>query len=244
VVTGAGGYEVQSLRNTDLVRLKSLVQDLRQVLSSSLNLPEIVPLSINPFEQTLGVDVRRRFGEDEENAMEQTPELSMGEDEETTEDEAMSIDDDTHPARNTPLIAREEEEDEEDSDGEFEPVEIVSPSSHLPPVYPNSINDDSYITSSSDPEDSPAAFEIHFNGPPPPTLTDGEISINSGETPIVGQRRGFDPDEEYPSDGDEESEGGEEEGGGRTEIREKVKSVFTRTEEVLKRTDEERHGKT
>ncbi|GAA5978396.1 hypothetical protein JCM5350_001151 [Sporobolomyces pararoseus] len=233
------GYEVQPLRNTDLVRIKSLIQDLRQVLSSSLNLPEMVPLSINPFEQNLGVDVRRRFGLEAEE-IERTPELSMGEeigDETTTEDEAMSID-------TTHTLAPEEEE-EDDEDDQFEQVEIASPSSsRLPSAYPHAIDDDSYISPSSDPEDSPAAFEIHFTGPPPPTLTDGEITINSGQTPIVGQSRGFDPDEEYPVEDDEEEErqAGEEGLISKREIREKVKKVFEETGEILERLGTQREG--
>lgn len=226
------GYEVQPLRNTDLVRIKSLIQDLRQVLSSSLNLPEMVPLSVNPFEQNLGVDVRRRFGLEAEE-IERTPELSMGEetgDETTTEDEAMSID--------TTHTLDPEEEEEDDEEDQFEQVEIVSPSSsRLPSAYPQSIDDDSYISPSSDPEDSPAAFEIHFTGPPPPTMTDGEITINSGQTPIVGQSRGFDPDEEYPVEDDEEEarQAGEEGLTSKREIREKVKKVFEKTGEILER---------
>ena len=229
---GTGGtFEVQPLRNTDVVRLRSLIQDLRQVLSSSLNLPEMVPLAINPFEQEIAVDVRRRFGDDEVAKPEQTPELSMGEDDDTTDnDDSMSI--------NTlqPTV-----EDEEDSDDEFEAVEIVSPppSRHLP-LSADSI-EDTYISPSSDPEDSPGAFEIHFEGLPPPTLTDGEITINSGATPITGQRRGFDPDEEYPLEDDEEGEdAGEDAADERREIRERVKKVFERTEETLRRLEESR----
>ncbi|GAA5900329.1 uncharacterized protein JCM6883_002810 [Sporobolomyces salmoneus] len=238
------GYEVQALRTTDLVRIKSLIQDLRLVLSSSLNLPELVPLSINPFEQSLGIDVRRRFGpEGGQSEIERTPELSMGEETEDGEDDTMSIDtvQDAQGDSNAP----QEEEDDEDSDEEFEQVEIVSPSSHLPPVYPNSIDDnDTFTSPSTDPADSPAAFEIHFNGPPPPTLTDGEITINSGETPIVGQRRGFDPDEEYPLEDEEDEEDGESRGGegdgDKKAMREKVKRVFEKTEAVLRQLDAQR----
>ncbi|GAA5947261.1 hypothetical protein JCM3765_001595 [Sporobolomyces pararoseus] len=233
-------FEVQPLRNTDLVRIKSLIQDLRQVLSSSLNLPEMVPLSINPFEQNLGVDVRRRFGPEDEE-IERTPELSMGEetgDEATAEDDAMSIDT-VHTGRKRFLDQEEEEEDDED---EFEQVEIVSPSSHLPSAYPHSIDDDSYISPSSDPEDSPATFEIHFTGPPPPTLTDGEITINSGQNPISGQTRGFDPDEEYPVE-DEEGLTGDEGANDKREIREKVKKVFEKTEAILARMGGEREDR-
>lgn len=231
---GSGGtFEVQPLRNTDLIRLKSLIQDLRQVLSSSLNLPEMVPLGINPFEQEIGVDVRRRFGDDEEAKVEETPELSMGEDEDTTDDDdSMSVD-----------TLQATADDEEDSDAEFEAVEIVSPppSRHLS-LSENSI-EDTYISPSSDPEDSPGAFEIHFEGLPPPTLRDGEITINEGTTPIVGQRRGFDPDEEYPlEDEDEEerqgSDAGEDGADERKEIRERVKKVFERTEETLRKLGE------
>jgi len=218
-------YEVQPLRNTDLVRIKSLIQDLRQVLSSSLDLPELVPLSVNPFEQKLGVDVRRRFGPQDEG-IEKSPELSMGEEDSTTEDDAMSID--------TVQAAGENEDDsEEEEDEDFEPVEIVSHSSHQPSFYQNSVDEDTYTSPSSDPEDSPATFEIHFNGPPPPTLTDGEISINDGTTPIVNQSKGFDPDAEYPLEEEDEEEESAEAEEGRKEIRGKVKKVFARTEETL-----------
>ncbi|GAA5845360.1 hypothetical protein JCM5353_006351 [Sporobolomyces roseus] len=226
-------FEVQPLRNTDVVRLKSLIQDLRQVLSSSLNLPEMVPLALNPFEQEIGVDVRRRFGEGEEARIEQTPELSMGEDEGITDDDdSMSVD-----------TLQATADDDEDSDAEFEAVEIVSPlpSRHLP-LSANSV-EDSYTTPSSDPEDSPRAFEIHFEGLPPPTLTDGEIQLNSGATPITGQRRGFDPDEEYPLDDEEETEDagvGEDGADERKAIRERVEKVFERTEETLRQSEESR----
>ncbi|GAA5875406.1 hypothetical protein JCM16303_000613 [Sporobolomyces ruberrimus] len=231
-------YAVQALRNTDVVRLKSFVQDLRQVLSSSLDLPEFVPLSINPFEQGLGVDVRGRFGPDEE--MEQTPELSMGE--ETEEDDSMSID--TVQAAN----GQDEDAEEEASDGEFEAVEIVtSPNSRFShsslPTFDDGEENETYVSPSSDPEDGPTSFEIHFNGPPPPTLTDGEITINQGQTPIVGQSKGFDPDEEFPLEDERDDEvqsGGGDDGSARREIREKLRTMFARTDEALKRLEAER----
>ncbi|GAA6006368.1 hypothetical protein JCM11491_004930 [Sporobolomyces phaffii] len=238
--TGAGSYEVQSLRTTERVRLQSLVHDLRQVLSSSFDLPQVVPLSINPFEQSLGVDVRSRFGPEDDDFPERlpaTPELSVGD---TTEDDDMSID-----GRGEPTNPSDESDagDYEDSDAEFELVEIVPPPSHRPPsAHHDSIASGAHTSRSSDPDDSPATFEIHFDGPPPPTMTDGEITINSGQTPIVGQRRGFDPDEEYPSEDEEDEEAGRtrmDEGSGRRDVRDKVNQVFTRTREALDKIGEQ-----
>ncbi|GAA5835094.1 hypothetical protein JCM3766R1_006866 [Sporobolomyces carnicolor] len=228
-------YEVQSLRNTDFVRIKSIIQDLRQVLSSSLNVPELVPLAVNPFDQVLGVDVRTRFGP-REGQDENTPELST--DGETTEDDSMSIDTTNSQANRGP--SEQGDDSDDDSDAEFEPVDIVPQSR---PIDRDFIDDEeTSVSASLDPDDPPSTFEIHFNGPPPPTLTDGDISINPGQTPIVGQSRGFDPDEEYPPEDEDEVEASGERDGEWTRenraVRDKVKRVFETTEATLRRLDE------
>lgn len=242
------------MRTTDRIRLETLVKNVKQVLAVSLGLPEFVPLEEDPFElllkQSRERTERQRIEEAErpqreskrakvveEQAVDMLPASESGEggatpslvsDTDADGDDAMSVDTAVAtPSASSLVLDTDDGEDEEASDDDFEEVIAVSSSSALPSAY-------------STPPAADGSFSIHFTGPPPPSLQDQEISLANGATPIVGQSRGFDPDEEYPPENEEgervgedrEGEHGEEDGiDGRT--REKVKRVFEQAEKVL-----------
>ncbi|GAA6026968.1 hypothetical protein JCM8097_006002 [Rhodosporidiobolus ruineniae] len=262
---GASGA---AMRNTDRARLETLVREIKAVLAISLGLPEFVPLENDPFlelrkqmeerRQALGPEElarldRRRAeatagtGEEEEAEMRpasssaSTPSLvSDAED----EDDAMSVD----AAVATPssaadsLIEDDGASDEEGSDADFEEVPV--PGAPSLSTLTSSTTSLPGSNAYSEPPAADGSFSIHFTGIPPPTLQDGELSLAQGATPIIGQARGFDPDEEYPPEDevgervgeegmlDEEDEGGEDVVEEKT--RERVKKVFEQTERVLK----------
>lgn len=143
-------------------------------------------------------------------------------------------------------LAGVEDDDEDVDDAEFEevPVTAATPSSSStragfgPERLPNAM---------VDPPDPDGSFEIHYEVPPP-TLHDGEVTLENGATPIVGQRKGFDPDEEYPlseeegdpivppqreSDGEIIRDGDEEEDGIDDSVRDRLKHVFELTLRAL-----------
>ncbi|GAA5901484.1 hypothetical protein JCM8208_001815 [Rhodotorula glutinis] len=243
------------LRTTDRVRLDSLVRDLQGVLAVSLGLPEFVPLENDPFQQVL----RQRDlaaptagyggggGEEDDEQMESasgaaTP--SLVSDASTagdgTDDDAMSVD--TTVATPSEVIEADDAldgDDEDDEDGvDFEEV-LPPPSSsfssrtttaacRLPDAY-------------ADPPAADGSFSLHFTGVPPPTLQDGELSLSGGQTPLVAQQRGFDPDAEYPlseEEGepivDEGDEHEQEEDGMSDETRTRLEGVFERTLGLLR----------
>ncbi|GAA5888153.1 hypothetical protein JCM6882_000300 [Rhodosporidiobolus microsporus] len=249
---GGGG----KMRTTDRVRLESLIKEIKAVLAISLGLPEFVPLENDPFQELLKQQEGRRqpvrledlkqpqrereAAEGEEAAMEpvstaSTPSLVPD------SDEAMSVD--TAVATPSSASIVDDDGDEEGSDSEFEEVlpaadastsaamSLSSPTASLPTAY-------------ADAPSADGSFVLHFTGPPPPTLQDGELSLGQGETPIVGQSRGFDPDEEYPPEDEVGERVGEErmseeeaetEDGMEESTRERVKAVFAEAEKVLAR---------
>ncbi|GAA6024389.1 hypothetical protein JCM10207_003308 [Rhodosporidiobolus poonsookiae] len=247
------------MRTTDRVRLESLVKETKAVLAVSLGLPEFVPLENDPFQELLRMrDARKEPTRLEELRQPEREQVDAGEggaevemqpassgmstpslvsDSGGDDSDAMLLD--TAVATPPPLSASTFDGDDDDaSDDEFEEV-AVSSAAHLPATS-------SSVASLSDPTayaDSPSAdgsFTLHFTGPPPPTLQDGEVSLLEGQTPIVGQARGFDPDEEYPPEREvgervgEDGEGeSEEEDGIEESTRERVKRVFERAERVL-----------
>ncbi|GAA5863888.1 hypothetical protein JCM1840_005806 [Sporobolomyces johnsonii] len=216
----------EAMRNTDRVRLETLVGEVKTVLSAALGLPAFVPLEFNPFQEitvprmdpsTSSKPEEYDDGEEDMRSVSEasTPSLVSGGSTPNTDDDAMSIDTVT-PSNDS----------DSDSDADFEEVIVASPT--LSPRALASSVEDAYASAPS----LDGSFQIHFTGPPPPTMTDGEFTLNGGDTPIVGQTRGFDPDEAYPPS---EGEGGEEEGddGIDDRTRERCKRVFGETEKVL-----------
>ncbi|BGP13912.1 hypothetical protein JCM10213_002555 [Rhodosporidiobolus nylandii] len=250
--SGSAGGE---MRTTDRVRLESLIKEIKAVLAVSLGLPEFVPLENDPFQELLKQQKGRsapvrleelhtpasrqaQAGEDAEMqpaSGSATPSLVS----DAGEDDSMSVD--TAVATPSSASLASDLEEEEGSDSEFEEVAVSGPPLTAP--LPSDYSSTAHLLSVSAYADSPAAdgsFAIHFTGPPPPTLQDGEVSLQGGTTPIVGQARGFDPDEEYPpeeeigervGEGDVESE--IEEDGIEEGVRERVNRVFEGAAAVL-----------
>ncbi|GAA5862210.1 hypothetical protein JCM8547_007772 [Rhodosporidiobolus lusitaniae] len=251
----AGG----AVRTTDRVRLESLIKSTKGVLAIALGLPEFVPLEEDPFLLLRKqMEVRReeeRIREEEKKVKERERERKRsrraeGEEEDegevemrdegatpslvsdsgAEEDDAMAVDTDVSAVA-TPSAASLDMEEEEGSDDEFE--EVALPPSCTSLLTSTATSGTSTPFAYADSPSADGSFSIHFPGPPPPTLTDGEFSLGDGETPIVGQARGFDPDAEYPPEEEEGEEGGEEEDGVGEEVREKVRRVFEGAERVL-----------
>ncbi|BGP46143.1 hypothetical protein JCM10450v2_001983 [Rhodotorula kratochvilovae] len=254
-----------AMRTTDRVRLDSLVREIKGVLAVSLGLPEFVPLENDPFEQLLRQrelesarlgELRRpqEEGDDGDEEMQPagsgaaTPSLVSDASTAGDTDDAMSVD--TAVATPSELLdGTADDEDEDDEDGvDFE--EVVLPAPHGPiSLSSTAASSSSFLADGGAYAEPPAAdgsFNVHFTGVPPPTLQDGELSLQGGQTPFVAQQRGFDPDAEYPlaeEDGDPiggnalTGPGGEDapevEDGIDEGTRERVKRVFERTEKVL-----------
>ncbi|GAA5977992.1 hypothetical protein JCM10908_004188 [Rhodotorula pacifica] len=274
---GAGS---SGMRTTDRARLESLVKQVRAVLAISLGLPQFVPLENDPFlemlqqrrdQPDLAGPLPNHFkqmrssaidpeGEDDDSTPSQasTPSLVTDESLASDADSAMSVDtvtdgsltagsDQDTVAMSGVEIGDDDDDDEDVDDADFEEV---APTTAAPPRFqhdrlPNAIVD------APEPDGS---FEIHYEIPPP-ALHDGEITLENGATPIVGQRRGFDPDAEYPlseeegdpivprrqrrrrDDGEivdeDETDGEEEEDGIEDTTRERLKHVFELTERAL-----------
>ncbi|BGP22917.1 mannitol-1-phosphate dehydrogenase [Rhodotorula toruloides] len=249
-----GDIAASGMRNTDRIRLESLVRDTNANLAIALGLPEFVALETDPF-QELARQQNGRIGPARPEAglsglgssdaqmqsasQASTPSLVSDSNIATDTDETMSVETevagDTLP---TPTDGADMDDDEDEVD--FEEVAVISPvSSHSIQRYPLP---DAY----ADEPSADGSFQIHFTGLPPPTMQDGELSLQQGETPIIGQHRGFDPDSEYPlseEDGDpiggnavtggNEEDATETEDGMEESTRERVKRVFERTEWVL-----------
>lgn len=273
---GPGNY-AGGMRTTDRARLESLVKQIRGVLAISLGLPQFVPLENDPFLEMLqqrrdrpdlAGPLPNQFkqmlaaeGEQEPDSSSasqaSTPSLLSDDTLTSDSDSAMSVDtvtDDVAASDTGQPVVIMSDDDEREDDGddaddvEFEEVAVTtdgqSSAHHFErEVLPNAI---------VDPPDPDGSFEIHYEIPPP-ALHDGEITLEDGATPIVGQRRGFDPDTEYPlseeegdpivprrrggsggvEDEDDEAGEGEEEDGIDDSTRERLKHVFELTEQAL-----------
>ncbi|GAA5996404.1 uncharacterized protein JCM10292_007585 [Rhodotorula paludigena] len=265
---GISPAAASGVRTTDRVRLESLVTETKSTLATSLGLPDFVPLEHDPFQELLdpfaarprepvrleelrrpacgGGDLQYEGVEaGDEAAMEPesagaTPSLVSDGSHAGDGDEAMSVD----TAVATP--SDDAALDEDDEDGvDFEEVAAVSMDpSPLPSNRPHERLRGAYAEAAA----ADGSFSIHFTDIPPPTLQDGELSLQQGATPITGQRRGFDPDEEYPlseEEGDPIGGNGvtgpghenarEREDGIDDKTRDRVKSVFEQTERALAR---------
>lgn len=248
-VPSDGDLVASGMRNTDRIRLESLVREIKANLAVALGLPEFVALETDPFQELARMQNGRQGlarpegplsglggGEAEMQSASRasTPSLVSDTRLSTDTDELMSVDAEGADGLPTPTDG----DDEDDVD--FEEVAVVSPSYTLSPqrnALPDAYADDASADGS---------FQIHFTGVPPPTMQDGELSLQQGETPIVGQQRGFDPDSEYPlSEEEGDPIGGnavtgangedatETEDGMEESTRDRVKRVFQRTEQVL-----------
>ncbi|GAA5978818.1 hypothetical protein JCM11641_003573 [Rhodosporidiobolus odoratus] len=244
------------MRTTDRIRLESLIKQVRAILAVGLGLPEFVPLENDPFQELLKQQEERKGpvlleelrtpagqqgqagGEADMQPASSTTTPSLTSDDD--EDDVMSLD--TNIA--TPSASSLADEEEEGSDSEFEEVAVSGPPLTAP--IPSDSSLCTLPSASTAYSDAPAAdgsFAIHFSGPPPPTLQDGEVSLQDGATPIVNQSRGFDPDEEYPpedevgervgEEGMDEAGEGQMEDGVEEATRERVKRVFAQAEHVL-----------
>lgn len=249
-----GGLAASGMRNTDRIRLESLVRDIKANLAVALGLPEFIALETDPFQELARMQNGRTGdsrsegvlsglggGEAEMQSASQasTPSLVSDNPVSTDTDEAMSVD--TEVAGNSlpePTSGVEMEDEEDDVD--FEEVAAISPSSSHP--QQQHVLSDAYADAPS----ADGSFQIHFTGVPPPTMQDGELSLQQGATPIVGQQRGFDPDSEYPLSEEEgdpiggnavtganEEDATETEDGMEESTKDRVKRVFERTEQVL-----------
>lgn len=181
----------------------------------------------------------------------ETPSLvSDGETAEGETDDAMSVDTAVATPSEVIEVSSSDDDaaglDEDDEDGvDFEEVALPASASASGSALMTSSS-----TAASSTSDLPSAyatppaadgtFSLHFTSLPPPTLQDGELSLQDGATPFVAQRRGFDPDAEYPlseeegdpivdeGEGEEEGEDGIDEG-----TKAKVERVFERTVRLL-----------
>ncbi|GAA5965269.1 hypothetical protein JCM8115_002230 [Rhodotorula mucilaginosa] len=277
--TSAGpGKYAGGMRTTDRARLESLVKQIRAVLAISLGLPQFVPLENDPFlemlqqrrdrpdlagplpnqfKQMLAADEGEQEADSLSASQASTPSLLTDDTLTSDSDSAMSVDtvtDDVAASDTGQPVVIMSEDDEREDDGddaddvEFEEVAVTtdtqSSAHHFErEALPNAI---------VDPPDPDGSFEIHYEIPPP-ALHDGEITLEDGATPIVGQRRGFDPDAKYPlseeegdpivprrrggsggvDDEDDEAGEGEEEDGIDDSTRERLKHVFELTEQAL-----------
>ncbi|GAA5833225.1 hypothetical protein JCM11251_005179 [Rhodosporidiobolus azoricus] len=242
------------MRTTDKVRLKSLIKEIKAVLAISLGLPEFVPLENDPFQEVLKQQEGRRGPvrleelkqprSDEEDGgqeaeMEPVSSASTPSLVPDGEDDAMSVD--TAVTTPTSATAMDDEGEEEGSDSEFEEV---LPAADAPT---STASTGSAATAYADAPAADGSFVLHFTGLPPPTLQDGELSLQEGETPIVGQSKGFDPDEEYPPEdemGDRvgqegmDEEEGEMEDGIEEGTRERVKGICGDLDRALQHFEE------
>lgn len=262
----------RTMRTTDRARLESLIKQIRGVLALSLGLPQFVPLENDPFlemlqhrqrpdlippipDQTSNAPNRRRPTSTASTVSDMAADTSDAETD-------MSVDTVTDLAT-TPSAGGESDamsgiedergaDDDDDDDADFEEVAVIerSPSAAAEPQrerLPNAV---------VDPPSPDGGFEIHYQVPPP-ALHDGEITLQDGATPVVGQRKGFDPDAEYPlseeegepivppgqrsgamatDDGSEDDDAreGHEEDGIEDTVRERLKHVFELTERELR----------
>ncbi|GAA5874299.1 hypothetical protein JCM3774_000934 [Rhodotorula dairenensis] len=281
-----GGY-AGGMRTTDRARLESLVKQIRAVLAISLGLPQFVPLENDPFLEMLQQrrdrpdlagplpsqfrEISAMHDQDEDSAsasQASTPSLLSDDTLASDADSAMSVDTVTDnlsvPRDNQGIVITSEADDTGDNDDgddvddvEFEEVAVAD---NGPSLSPRQFERERLPNAIVDPPEPDGSFEIHYEIPPP-ALHDGEITLENGATPIVGQRRGFDPDAEYPlseeegdpivprrrgrrsgsaaedpeddEEDDEVMEGSEEVDGIDDSTRERLKHVFELTERAL-----------
>lgn len=266
---GPGNY-AGGMRTIDRARLESLVKQIRAVLAISLGLPQFVPLENDPFLEMLQqrrnrpdlagplpnqfkqmiADEGEQEGDSSSASQASTPSLLTDDTLTSDSDSAMSVDtvtDDvaaSDPGQPTVIVSEddEREDDVDDADDvEFEEVAVISDSQSSAHQFQREVLPNAIV----DPPDPDGSFEIHYEIPPP-ALHDGEITLEDGTTPIVGQRRGFDPDAEYPLSEEEgdpivpRRRGGsggveeeEDEDGIDDSTRERLKHVFELTEQAL-----------
>ncbi|KAK4058878.1 hypothetical protein OIO90_000324 [Microbotryomycetes sp. JL221] len=212
---------------TDRARLSSIVTDVRTTLAIALGIPtsglstnneslrqeynprgQIVEprLAPNETKMTNGEHDQIEVEHMQRQDVEQTPSL-------TTDDVAMSVEDDEV---NTPRINNENEEEEEEEEEEFEEVDVASSSATTRTT--TTTNDQ--IDNNVNLVESDHVFDVHYHDPTPVT---NESFPNV--QPIV--TRGFDPDSEYGINDDDETDED-------INVRQQANKVFQQTLKTLR----------